>query len=220
MLEIVSEPSIVELIVQFVPFLTTQQLNLLAVNSAVSVPALYSTKKTEWLNCLRETAIDLSGDTQMVFIGEFSSGKSTFVNALLGTNILPTASKPCTSVVTEVQLVSDGLGHRGNIVYLGVITSEELEYDRIIKLIDGSTGVIGKMASIHHVELKYDISNLSNDASPLTFLERAKIKLIDTPGFNSPYGMNEDVVMEYLEKSKYSFWFFPSDKIGGQFQRT
>ncbi len=181
--------------------------------------SLYSTKKTEWLNSLREAAIDLSGDAQMVFIGEFSSGKSTFVNALLGTNILPTASKPCTSVVTEVQLVSDGLGHRGKIVYLGDIASEELEYDEIIKLIDGSTGVIGKMASIHHVELKYDISNLSNNASPLTFLERAKIKLIDTPGFNSPYGMNEDVVMEYLEKSKYSFWFFPSDKIGGSLSK-
>ena len=181
---------------------------------------IYSLKKIAWLNRLREIAIVLSGDTQMVFIGEFSSGKSTFVNALLGTNILPTASKPCTSVVTEVQLVSDGLGHRGKIVYLGNNASEELAYDEIIKVIDGSTGVIGKMAAIHHVELKYDISDLANEASPLTYLERAKIKLIDTPGFNSPYGINEDVVMEYLEKSKCSFWFFPSDKIGGVFSKN
>ncbi len=182
---------------------------------AATRPNIYANKRVEWLNQLREIKIDLCGSTQMVFIGEFSSGKSTFINALLGTNILPTANKPCTSVVTEIHLVSDGLGHRGKIVYLGDEISEEVPYQEIVKLIDGSGGVIGKLASIHHVELKYDITNLSNNTSPLTLLEKANIKLVDTPGFNSPYGVNEDVIMEYLEKSKYSFWLFPGDKIGG-----
>jgi len=181
---------------------------------------LYSLKRNDWQNSLREIRNDLTGDTLMVFIGEFSSGKSTFINALLGTNILPTASKPCTCVVTEVELISDGGGHRGKIIYLDNKDAEERSYKEIAELIDGSTGVIGKIASVHHVELKYDISSLDNDESPLKILEQAKIKLIDTPGFNSPYGMNEAVVMEYLEKSKYSFWLFPNDKIGGTVARN
>jgi len=175
---------------------------------------LYSLKKIEWKKSLKEIIDDLIGDTLMVFIGEFSSGKSTFINALLGTNLLPTASKPCTCVVTEVELVSDGYGHRGKIFYLDNKGSEEMIFEDLIKLIDGNTADLGKMAFIHHVELKYDISLLGED-SPLKIMEQAKVKLVDTPGFNSPYGMNEDVVMEYLEKSKYSFWLFSSDRIGG-----
>ncbi len=46
----------------------------------------------------------LENDTfKVMVIGEFKRGKSTFVNALLGDEILPAYSRPCTAVINEVK---------------------------------------------------------------------------------------------------------------------
>lgn len=79
-----------------------------------------------WFEKLESIKYNFQGDTKIVFIGEFSSGKSTFANALLGENILPTAKSPCTSVITEVELVSDGQGHRGKIFYIDQKSSDDM----------------------------------------------------------------------------------------------
>ncbi|GFN31622.1 dynamin family protein [Paenibacillus xylaniclasticus] len=39
---------------------------------------------------------------EVMVVGEFSNGKSTFINALLGTEILPTAITPCTALLTRI----------------------------------------------------------------------------------------------------------------------
>lgn len=39
----------------------------------------------------------------LVVLGQFKRGKSTFINALLGANVLPTAIVPLTSVVTVLR---------------------------------------------------------------------------------------------------------------------
>ncbi|WP_173275787.1 dynamin family protein [Paenibacillus sp. NEAU-GSW1] len=39
---------------------------------------------------------------EVMVVGEFSSGKSTFINALLGTDVLPTAITPCTALLTRI----------------------------------------------------------------------------------------------------------------------
>ena len=40
---------------------------------------------------------------KVLIIGEFKRGKSTFINALLGEKILPSAAKPCTAIISEVK---------------------------------------------------------------------------------------------------------------------
>lgn len=40
---------------------------------------------------------------KVLVIGEFKRGKSTFINALLGEKILPSAAKPCTAIISEVK---------------------------------------------------------------------------------------------------------------------
>ena len=41
-------------------------------------------------------------DFQLVVVGEFSRGKSTFVNAMLGRRILPSSKKPTTAVISRI----------------------------------------------------------------------------------------------------------------------
>ena len=40
---------------------------------------------------------------KVLVIGEFKRGKSTFINALLGEKILPSAAAPCTAIISEVK---------------------------------------------------------------------------------------------------------------------
>ena len=45
----------------------------------------------------------LSDDFKVLVIGEFSSGKSTMVNALLGEPILPERATTATAIITEIR---------------------------------------------------------------------------------------------------------------------
>lgn len=42
-------------------------------------------------------------DINISVIGDFSVGKSTFVNALMGINALPVSAKACTAIITQIQ---------------------------------------------------------------------------------------------------------------------
>lgn len=180
---------------------------------------IFQLKREEVRRNIKNVKDDLEGEAILVFIGEFSSGKSTFINALIGKELLPTASRPCTSTITEIQFNDDGGGHKGKIHRLNGEKTEELPFDEILQIIDGGTSHISNFSSIHHVELNYDISMDSEENELLKAYAKNNIKIIDTPGFNSPYGLNEKLVLEYIEKSKYSFWFLPIDKIGGTSSR-
>src|SRR5580658_6013357 len=44
---------------------------------------------------------------RVLVMGEFSSGKSTFLNSLLGAEILPDSVLPTTAVITEIRYTED-----------------------------------------------------------------------------------------------------------------
>ncbi len=53
---------------------------------------------------LSESRTNLDADTfKVLVIGEFKRGKSTFINALLGEEVLPSFSIPCTAVINEIK---------------------------------------------------------------------------------------------------------------------
>ena len=44
-----------------------------------------------------------SDSFKVLVLGEFKRGKSTFINAILGSEILPAYAKPCTAIINEVK---------------------------------------------------------------------------------------------------------------------
>lgn len=53
---------------------------------------------------LSEARANLDADTfKVLVIGEFKRGKSTFINALLGEEVLPSFAIPCTAVINEIK---------------------------------------------------------------------------------------------------------------------
>ena len=176
-------------------------------------PELYKINRAEWNDDIENITDQIAAKQTLLFIGPFSSGKSSFINALLQEDVLPTSNRPCTSVVTELRFV-DGGGNRGFAVRKdNEQTEEECDFNELLKMIDGPTGAIGESAAYHHIELYYDVSE--TESSCLKSLCRAGVTIVDCPGFGSPYYSNEDVVEEYLAKASHTFWINPVDRMGG-----
>lgn len=180
---------------------------------------IHRINKEKWTESINKIKDDLGAKQSMLFIGPFSSGKSSFINAILGEAILPTNDRPCTSVVTELRFKNDGTGHEGKAVKKDGSQSETVyNFDDLVKMIDGPTGAIGQSAAYHHIELKYDISQLKEENENLKILCAAGVTIIDCPGYESPYACSEDIIDEYISRATHTFWMNPVDQFGGSFE--
>lgn len=61
----------------------------------------------EQSQCIEEAKAVRDGLFKIVVMGTFSSGKSTFINALIGDKLLPESSLPCTAILTFIQYGTD-----------------------------------------------------------------------------------------------------------------
>lgn len=126
----------------------------------LSEPSLHASKEIkESLNLLINT---LNEPPLIAVIGQFSSGKSTFLNALLGSNVLPSGLTPVTA------------------------KSVRLKFSKLpllsVKFIDGGESLLvsSELAELNSVSEK--IKNMTL-YSPSEILK--DINFIDTPGLNS-----------------------------------
>ncbi len=117
-------------------------------------------------------------------LGRFKAGKSSFLNHLLGRELLPVGVVPVTSVVTEIQW---GSGEQACIEYLDG-RREAVPVDRIGDFIS-------------------ELKNPQNEKQvvrvlvELPALERYQgIRFVDTPGLESVLEHNTDASLEWLPK--------------------
>lgn len=119
----------------------------------------------------------------LVILGEFNHGKSTFVNALLGAEVLPTGITPTTAAINHV-------------IWAPSITSR-------VVLLDGSarelsTGELkewvtvagGKADEVAYVELGFPSDILRNN-----------VVLVDTPGVNDLNEQRAEVTYGYVPRA-------------------
>ena len=172
-------------------------------------------KRQEWQDRIKKINEDINSAPMLLFVGTFSSGKSTLINALLGEDLLPTASKPCTSVITELSFTR-GRGHRGRIIGFNNEVKGEEDYDEIYALINSSGGKARSLAEIHHVELLFDVELLPDwESHQLNGLEKLNVKIVDCPGYESIYPIDENVIDEYIEKASFVYWVNDATNFGG-----
>ncbi len=121
----------------------------------------------------------------LVILGEFKRGKSTFINALLGAQLLPTAIVPLTAIPTVIRY-GESL-----VVYAvhmnGVI--EEISLEQIPGYVT-EKGNPKNTKGIREVQISY----------PSEFLNQGII-LVDTPGVGSVYQHNTETAYAYLPYS-------------------
>lgn len=129
-------------------------------------------------------------------MGEFSSGKSSFVNAFVGTEVAPTGIIPTTATIN---IVKYGRSKSGRVVYRDN-TSRDVSGKKLfetLSLIDGD-----EARRVQHVEI----------LMPIDVLER--VNIIDTPGLNSILPEHEAVARSFLKRADAVVWIFTVNQAG------
>ena len=168
------------------------------------------------LQTLKAYNENLSTDTfKVLVIGEFKRGKSTFINALLGQEVLPAFSIPCTAVINEIKyseekkavlhfvdplpedlsgLAKDVKDHINTYKGKGVIPPMEVPVNRIEEFVvipdpgkDQAQSVSESPFSL--VEIFWPIELCKN-----------RIEIIDSPGLNE-HGTRTKVTTDYLSQA-------------------
>ena len=125
-----------------------------------------------------------SNQLHLAVLGQMKRGKSSFINALMGAEILPTGVLPVTAVITEIKY---GLAPEAIILY-STGAREQVDLGTLADYITES-GNPGNKKQVASVELAY----------PSPFLESGII-LIDTPGIGSTHAHNTRTTEGYLEQ--------------------
>ena len=116
-------------------------------------------------------------------LGEFNHGKSTFVNALLGSDILPTGITPTTASINHVV-------HAPQPTARVMLTSGESKFIEPTQLKDWVTVAGNHASEVAYVELGFPSSLLANN-----------VVLVDTPGVNDLNEQRAEVTYGYVPRA-------------------
>lgn len=159
---------------------------------------LHSTEVQDKLNQCKDHM--LNDAFSVVVVGQFSRGKSTFVNALLGQRILPTSKKPTTAVISKIAYSPEPQftvhfkdGHATTIDeqnFFGIkapgtysIDSSQEEREHILDAQE-------HINTIDYVQVGY----------PLDFCKNS-VELVDTPGTDDLNESRIEITYNYLNRA-------------------
>lgn len=143
---------------------------------------------------LNTVSQNLSSDVfRLLVLGDMKRGKSTFLNALMGENLLPTDVNPCTAVLTVLRYGED---KRVTVHFNDGKTPETLTFDafkqrytirpeQAKKLEDA--GILA-FPDVDYAVVEY----------PLTLLEKG-VEIIDSPGLNDTEARNQ-LTLNYINQ--------------------
>ena len=142
-------------------------------------------------------AAELDQPLMVTVMGEFSSGKSSFVNAFIGADVAPTGITPTTATINIVRYGRE----RGGRVFArdggGAI---ELGWDALFAHLRALTPEAAR--DIDRVEILL----------PLPQLE--KVNIVDTPGLNSILPEHEETARGFIARADAVVWLFTAGQGG------
>ncbi|OCL87639.1 Bacterial dynamin-like protein [Aliarcobacter thereius] len=150
---------------------------------------------TELKNILNKQLRRARYPMEVAITGQFSAGKSTFLNAILSRNILPTGITPVTS---KVNFINYGDEYKLKITYHSGAT----EYAPIESIADFTDQRQDDMKNIKYLTLY----------APMPILK--EISFVDTPGLNSQSQSDTDVTRRVLKDVGGIIWLTLIDNAG------
>ena len=166
-------------------------------------------RRCEQLFAERATLADLAGAVARVqrdfdrplllaVMGEFNTGKSTFVNALIGEEVVPMGITPTTATIN---LLTYG-EHRSARVLWQDDHEDLLEWEAVGPFLRGLDNAQARKVRV--VELLYPAEEL------------LRVNIVDTPGLNSIVEEHEATAREFLDRADAILWLFSADQAGKQ----
>ncbi len=161
----------------------------------------------------RDLVVKLEEDRfHLVVVGEFNHGKTTFVNALLGANVLPVGVTPTTATIHHLR---HGDEPKAKVSYMGG-REEPIEFEKVRSFMVGGesarpSGAGGENVAeeVSHIEVSYP--------APLL---RERIVLVDTPGVNDLSHQRADITYGYIPKSDAVLFLLDAGQILKESERV
>lgn len=156
-------------------------------------------------------SLDSGQQVKLVVIGEFSRGKSSLVNALMGIELLSSAQEATTAINTFVRQIPEGGGQR----FIRVHFQDNKPSQDVIWG-DGDDSVLEQWSTelektnadvrktIDHIEIFLDHPLLAQG-----------LVLIDTPGLQSVVEHHEQVTRRAIAESHIALWVQSTQQLGG-----
>ncbi len=138
----------------------------------------------------------------LAVLGQFKRGKSTFLNALLGEKLLPSAVVPLTSVPTFISWAAE---RTIKVVYTGGRTGT-------FSAVDGEQA--GRILAAYVTEEKNPLNRLGVESvevgHPSSLLHNGVV-LIDTPGIGSTFAHNTEATLKFIPQCDAAFFLVSAD---------
>lgn len=144
----------------------------------------------------------VSSPLMIMVMGEFSTGKSTFINALVGKEVAAVNATPTTAVITKICY--------GNTDKINVhfINGTEKEYGGdAFRQLTSKTGISGEDNT--HSTIEYVERQL-----PLEMLKY--VTIIDSPGLNDINERHSEATKKFVHNSDTVFWLFSALQSGSK----
>lgn len=153
--------------------------NALSAEPAFSVPQGY----------LDKILASLDQPLRVMVMGEFSTGKSSFINALLGQKVAEVDSEPTTAVITVFSYGAPGIT-----VHYQDGTTKEIRAEEFQKFTSTLSGSDRFRSSVRYVDRHVE--------HPLL----RKLTLIDSPGLNDTNAARVKTTQEFLSEAEAVLW--------------
>lgn len=147
------------------------------------------------------------GRFSIIVVGEFSAGKSTFLNAIMREKYLDSFSSETTANINFIKSVNDSTTGkpmiRVNYKNGKSETSDDVSFENIQKYV--STKGIDVAASIDSVEIFLDSPFLNNG-----------VDLVDSPGLNGIKELHADITKNQIKASHAAIFMFRATQPGSK----
>lgn len=141
---------------------------------------------------------------RIAVVGEFSSGKSTFINALIGKDILKHGASETTATITEVENISD----KGTSDYFEVYFEDGSVHtdNNLNNILDYTTTKSESYEVAKEIQKVVIHSKIIDTDKPLIF--------VDTPGLNGVADNHRDKTLNQIERAHACIYLIPMRGLG------
>ena len=149
-----------------------------------------------------------NGEFSIAVVGEFSTGKSTFLNALMGDKILPSFTKETTATINFLRHKDKAEDGESGCVYYNDGRSELInsaDINTISRYVSTESCDVDVARAVDHLDLFLDSK----------FLE-GNVTLVDTPGLNGIAEGHKELTQKQIEKSSAGIFLFDANQPGSR----
>lgn len=141
-----------------------------------------------------------NNEFRITIVGEFSSGKSTLIDALIGKDILPHSTSETTATLTYIHSVEQGHAKENKAeIFFSDGNTKLVDFSTLKEYVTAFSKTVDVFSKIEYVDIFVHIDNFDNN-----------IVIVDTPGLNGTNHYEDRTLQEIAKADASIFVFSPS----------